>query len=143
MPSKHSEHSIKQAKSWRVIENAFKGRCLYCGKSGNNTLDRMIPYSKGGTAILWNKVPACNKCNQSKGNLNVQEFLELNDVSLRSVQIRWLKAASKIGGWSAKQLSRAKPHLGKALEWANHAEEVRDQELEQVLETLGLSMRRP
>lgn len=43
------------------------GRCVYCGDPAD-TIDHVIPKSKGGTDDLDNLVPACRDCNSRKGN---------------------------------------------------------------------------
>jgi 5-methylcytosine-specific restriction endonuclease McrA len=41
--------------------------CGYCGKSAN-TVDHIVPRSKGGGTTWENTVAACFKCNAKKGN---------------------------------------------------------------------------
>ncbi len=48
--------------------------CKYCGEKGN-TVDHIIPRSKGGRTTLSNCVCACKKCNIRKGNLSLEKFL--------------------------------------------------------------------
>lgn len=60
--------------------------CFYCGvlttngvKGGKHpetmkTRDHLFPRARGGTLCDSNKVMACNKCNQDKGCLSVDEF---------------------------------------------------------------------
>ena len=42
----------------------------------NSSLDHVIPRSKGGTNRLSNLVLACCECNQAKGSLSVEEFIQ-------------------------------------------------------------------
>lgn len=52
-------------------------RCHYCGHKltrKNHTLDHVVPTCKGGKDKKWNKVDACNTCNQEKGCLTADEF---------------------------------------------------------------------
>lgn len=44
-----------------------KGICQYCGKTGN-TIDHVIPRSRGGLHRWENVVLACTKCNATKGD---------------------------------------------------------------------------
>jgi HNH endonuclease len=48
--------------------------CVYCGERGN-TVDHIIPKSKGGGTTLNNCVCACEKCNLEKANLSLVEYL--------------------------------------------------------------------
>ena len=59
---------------WRkAIKEANNYECIYCGKSYNEsdlTIDHVHPRSMGGNDVTYNCVPACVKCNQSKGSQN-------------------------------------------------------------------------
>lgn len=48
--------------------------CIYCKEFGN-TVDHIIPKSKGGISSFFNCVCACRSCNRNKGNLSLSEFL--------------------------------------------------------------------
>ena len=50
-------------------------KCSYCGDPAVE-IDHVIPTSKGGTHELSNLVPACLRCNRSKGAKDVNDFLE-------------------------------------------------------------------
>lgn len=44
-----------------------KGICRYCGKpAASLTLDRVVPYAKGGESTPENLVVACKSCNSKK-----------------------------------------------------------------------------
>lgn len=49
------------------------GFCSYCGAWGMMTRDHVVPKSRGGTCI----VPACHRCNCSKGDLDLWQWLQL------------------------------------------------------------------
>lgn len=51
--------------------------CHYCGQEAN-TVDHLIPISKGGTDQAENMVAACNKCNASKRDRIAPGFFERN-----------------------------------------------------------------
>jgi len=55
--------------------------CVYCGQHGN-TIDHVVPLSKGGRSTFKNCVCACMKCNLGKGNLSLEEYLLLNRTDL-------------------------------------------------------------
>ena len=42
--------------------------CQYCGKTGNLTLDHIVPKSRGGEDIWENVVTCCTRCNNKKGD---------------------------------------------------------------------------
>lgn len=48
-------------------------RCVYCGRVAD-TMDHVVPVSKGGTNDAENLVPACSSCNSSKGVKAVDEW---------------------------------------------------------------------
>lgn len=58
---------------WRSIP--FNDICSYCGKTGEMTIDHVVPISAGGTNSTENIVPACGRCNSSKGNKSLVFYL--------------------------------------------------------------------
>lgn len=53
---------------WHEIKIHFKNRCYYCkSRSAHLTQDHIIPLSRGGSHTITNIIPACRKCNSSKG----------------------------------------------------------------------------
>ena len=48
-------------------------RCAYCGKSAN-TVDHVLPKSRGGETSWQNLVAACLKCNNKKSNQTLAEI---------------------------------------------------------------------
>ena len=42
--------------------------CVYCGRTGQLTLDHIVPRSKGGPSDQSNLVTACLSCNRHKAN---------------------------------------------------------------------------
>jgi len=54
----------------------WKHTCAYCGIGGVPLeLDHVVPCSRGGSDRESNRVPACHRCNQQKGNQPIEEFL--------------------------------------------------------------------
>lgn len=43
-------------------------KCVYCGTMDADTIDHVIPLSRGGTNELSNLRPACRQCNMAKGD---------------------------------------------------------------------------
>ena len=66
--------SPEAKKLWRrAIKEHFNCTCVYCGESyalSELALDHVHPKTLGGEDITSNLVPACVKCNQSKGSNN-------------------------------------------------------------------------
>ena len=51
---------------WRKSLHEFTGNnCIYCGKD-SESIDHVLPQSKGGLSVTTNCVPACLSCNGSK-----------------------------------------------------------------------------
>jgi 5-methylcytosine-specific restriction endonuclease McrA len=52
------------------------GFCIYCGKVTDKLqMDHIVPVVSGGGSSLENLIPACSKCNQSKGSKDVADWL--------------------------------------------------------------------
>ena len=49
--------------------------CRFCGQYGD-TIDHMLPRAKGGHTTPDNCVCACNLCNQSKADRDMDEFMQ-------------------------------------------------------------------
>lgn len=67
------------ALSRRAVFHRDGGRCQYCGK-GAESIDHVVPRSKGGAHAWDNVVAACRRCNASKGDRMLSETA----MSLRS-----------------------------------------------------------
>lgn len=52
----------------------FGHKCAYCGTGGDLQVEHVIPISKGGEHHLGNIVPACQRCNFSKGRANAEQW---------------------------------------------------------------------
>lgn len=48
--------------------------CFYCGAFGKQTLDHVIPVSRGGAHSIGNLVTACKSCNSSKQAHTIMEW---------------------------------------------------------------------
>jgi 5-methylcytosine-specific restriction endonuclease McrA len=50
--------------------------CFYCDERELITMDHIIPLSKGGNHSIGNLISACSRCNSSKNNKLLIEFLQ-------------------------------------------------------------------
>ncbi len=62
-----------------VVLNKYKNTCYYCGSKGN-TIDHVIPRSKGGKTTFNNLVCACEQCNTEKGDFRLDYFLSIKKI---------------------------------------------------------------
>lgn len=54
---------------WLDIKAVFQNQCAYCRQTFQRLeMDHLIPLSRGGRHIAENIVPACRRCNASKGD---------------------------------------------------------------------------
>ena len=64
----------------RMLRESIKARdghkCVYCGSTENLTIDHVRPRSLGGTDTADNCVTACRPCNQAKGSMHVDVFMQ-------------------------------------------------------------------
>lgn len=54
-------------KQWETCKAAFNNKCAYCGETKKLTIEHFIPLVKFGELTINNVVPACPRCNASKG----------------------------------------------------------------------------
>lgn len=52
----------------KELTKLYNSPCIYCGSKEQIQADHVIPIKRGGTHGIGNLVPACSKCNQSKGS---------------------------------------------------------------------------
>lgn len=60
---------------WVETLEVFASSCAYCLAPGN-TMEHIVPLSRGGTHDADNIVPACKSCNFSKHNRSLLEFVK-------------------------------------------------------------------
>jgi len=79
----------KEKKKWLTFGNTLdshRDACFYCGKSLNDysrTVDHLIPKCDGGIKSNSNKVYSCKSCNQLKGNMHPEQFVEMLETMIR------------------------------------------------------------
>lgn len=65
---------------WKHVLEEFGGLCIFCGSSGtakNRGIvpDHLIPVTRFGELVVGNTVPACQTCNDSRGEKDWRPFL--------------------------------------------------------------------
>lgn len=66
-------YSNKKFKRYILMRDQYT--CYFCGEYGD-TIDHLLPRSRGGHTTPMNCVCACNLCNQSKANRSLEDFME-------------------------------------------------------------------
>lgn len=61
-------------RQWLRLCRRFNGRCAYCGERSDLTQDHVVPVALGGHFSIGNLLPACGKCNSSKGDKLLVEW---------------------------------------------------------------------
>lgn len=80
--------------SRRAVFARDQGRCQYCGRTAES-IDHVIPRSKGGGHIWDNVVACCRRCNTYKGDRLLENCsLQLASVPAAPTQYVWVKVAA-------------------------------------------------
>lgn len=58
----------------RRVISSTAGVCFYCRVAPAMTIDHVVPLKRGGRHAVGNLVPACKRCNSSKGSLLLIEW---------------------------------------------------------------------
>lgn len=75
MPHKRYGSAYYQRVRKQVLERDYF-TCHYCGQGPANTVDHLIPISKGGSDEAFNMVACCIQCNSSKRDRMTPSFFE-------------------------------------------------------------------
>ncbi|MBB6733206.1 HNH endonuclease [Cohnella sp. CBP 2801] len=77
-----NRHTIRRLYSNKEFRKLILTRdqytCRFCGGYGD-TIDHVLPRAKGGHTTPDNCVCACNECNQSKADRDLEEFINAVD----------------------------------------------------------------
>lgn len=80
--------------SRRAVFARDHGRCQYCGKAAES-IDHVIPRSRGGEHTWDNVVACCRRCNAYKGDRLVKDCsLKLRNQPRVPTQYVWVKVAA-------------------------------------------------
>ncbi len=80
--------------SRRAVFARDQGKCQYCGRSAES-IDHVIPRSKGGAHTWDNVVACCRRCNTYKGDRLLDNCgLELAEPPTTPTQYVWVKVAA-------------------------------------------------
>ena len=65
---------------WERIKQEFGGRCVFCGETSTKenrgiVPDHLIPVTQFGELVIGNTIPACQTCNDSRGEKDWRPFL--------------------------------------------------------------------
>lgn len=56
--------------------------CHLCGRPGATTADHVLPRSRGGENVLANLRPAHGRCNSSRGNMPLDEWVKRHPIDV-------------------------------------------------------------
>tara|TARA_Y100001968_G_scaffold322578_1_gene358895 strand:- start:4404 stop:4814 length:411 start_codon:yes stop_codon:yes gene_type:complete len=98
---------------WRNSIHSFTGKsCIYCGRP-SESIDHIIPRSRGGLSLTENCVPACLGCNGSKSDTEAfnwyrqQKFYDpRRAMALRAWMDGDLRLALRLLQWVEQKQSR-------------------------------------
>lgn len=62
------------ASEWRSVLKIHGGLCAYCKSAKADTMDHVMPLSRGGQHDIGNILPACKACNFEKHTMTLEEW---------------------------------------------------------------------
>lgn len=60
----------------KELRRLYESPCFFCGSLENIHADHVVPISKGGRHSIGNLIPACQKCNCSRGSQFISAWLK-------------------------------------------------------------------
>lgn len=72
----------------------FDHRCAYCGAGGDLHIEHLVPIARGGTHVLGNILPACQRCNFSKREKDAEAWYRAQPWFS---EVRWRKIRRVLG----------------------------------------------
>ena len=99
-----------RVRRWRQsLHQLTDQRCIYCGQR-SESIDHVLPQSRGGLSVTENCVPACLACNGHKGDTDVfvwyrsQSFYDpRRAMAIRAWSDGDLRLAMRLLEWTAPQ----------------------------------------
>lgn len=82
----------------------FDHRCAYCGATGDLHIEHLVPIARGGTHVLGNILPACQRCNFSKRDKDAETWYRARPW-FSEVRWRKIRRVLGIGSGHAAQLA--------------------------------------
>ena len=92
---------IAKARFRRRIFAEWNHRCAYCDQHAD-TLDHVLPRSRGGLTVAENLVPACARCNGAKSSTDWREWFAAQDWHCEIHELRieqWISDTPQIDVW--------------------------------------------
>jgi 5-methylcytosine-specific restriction endonuclease McrA len=80
----------------------FGHRCAYCGADGDLHIEHVVPISKGGPHSIGNIIPACESCNYSKRDHDVETWYRSEPFFS---ELRWRKIC-RVLGWQRSSVGQ-------------------------------------
>jgi 5-methylcytosine-specific restriction endonuclease McrA len=80
----------------------FNHRCAYCGADGDLHIEHVVPISKGGPHSIGNIIPACESCNYSKRDSEVESWYRSHPFFS---ELRWRKIC-RVLGWQRSSIGQ-------------------------------------
>jgi len=74
-------------KDYLRLKSRLNNMCGYCNEAEADTIDHIIPLSRGGSNYIGNIMPACGKCNYSKQCKTIVEWRSNKPVCTRTVAL--------------------------------------------------------
>jgi hypothetical protein len=101
-----------RVRRWRQsLHQLTDQRCIYCGQR-SESIDHVLPQSRGGLSVTENCVPACLACNGHKGDIDVfvwyrrQSFYDpRRAMAIRAWSDGDLRLAMRLLEWTTPQPS--------------------------------------
>jgi 5-methylcytosine-specific restriction endonuclease McrA len=82
----------------------FDYSCAYCGARGDLHIEHLVPIARGGTHVLGNILPACQRCNFSKAAKDAEPWYRAHPW-FSEVRWRKIRRVLGIGSGHAAQLA--------------------------------------
>jgi len=83
----YQQGTLYQYEVREYLLEKFSRSCAYCGvKNVPLEVEHIVPKSIGGSNRVSNLAIACRKCNQAKGNRNIEEFLSKKPDLLKKIK---------------------------------------------------------